>query len=187
MVQAMTDMRIDFNDLNSVADAIPRARSLIRQAERRRDAARDESERARERASAAEIEMHRWNTLLITLESLAQAQEDPFAPGNEADERSSTELALSVVITINGPTNIAEVAEHMPAFNRKTVGWALWKLAEEGVIQKLGHGRYAPLSYRPGQPTTNYYAAANLGMPTLGSAQIEQAVVEARAIARDKP
>jgi len=60
---------------------------------------------------------------------------------------------------------VADVAEHMPEVSRKTVSWALWKLASEGAIQKLKHGTYAPLDYTPGQPTTNYFEAAKLGMP----------------------
>jgi hypothetical protein len=47
----------------------------------------------------------------------------------------------------------------MQDFNRRTVSWALWKLADESAIQRIGHGRYAPIGYRPGQVTTNYLKA----------------------------
>ncbi len=72
----------------------------------------------------------------------------------------------------------------MPEFNRKTVSWALWKLADEGAIQRLGHGRYAPRGYVPGQRTTNYFHAPP-GAPVPSRAQIayaaEAAVAEAKA------
>jgi hypothetical protein len=71
----------------------------------------------------------------------------------------------------------------MSEFSRKTVSWALWKLADEGAIQRLGHGRYAPLRYVPGQPTTNYFQVPP-GMPVPSQAQIMQAVEDANAAAK---
>jgi hypothetical protein len=71
----------------------------------------------------------------------------------------------------------------MPEFSRKTVSWALWKLADEGAIQRLGHGRYAPLRYVPGQPTTNYYRVPP-GMPMPSQATIMQAIEDANAAAK---
>jgi hypothetical protein len=70
----------------------------------------------------------------------------------------------------------------MPEFSRKTVSWALWKLADEGAIQRLGHGRYAPLRYVPGQPTTNYFNVPPGMAPS--RAQFMQAVEEANAAAK---
>ena len=105
---------------------------------------------------------------MLTLGQLTDG--DVPSPPDGAEE-GSKDQALKVVITINGPTNIAEVAEHMPRFSRKTVSWALWKLADEGAIQRLEHGRYAPLGYVPGRPTTNYFHVPP-GVPVPSHAQI---------------
>jgi hypothetical protein len=150
----MSDLVVDFNDPESIANAIPQAQALIRQAEKRVATAVQQAKQARERASEAEIEMQRWRAVLLTLTQLSDSDVPPQPDGAK---EGSKDQALKVVIAINGPTNIAEVAEHMPRFSRKTVSWALWKLADERAIQRLEHGRYAPLGYVPGQPTTNYF------------------------------
>ncbi len=116
---------------------------------------------------------------MLTLEQLSGSKE-PSPP--DASEEGSRDQALKVVVIINGPTNIAEVAEHMPEFSRKTVSWALWKLADEGAIQRVAHGRYAPLRYVPGQPTTNYFHVPPGTVPS--EAQIMQAIDEANAAAK---
>jgi hypothetical protein len=176
----MSDLVVDFNDPESIADAIPQAESLIRQAEQRAAKAVEQAMQARERASDAELEIQRLRAVLLTLEQLS-GSEAPSRP--DASEEGSRNQALRVVILINGPTDIAEVAEHMPGFSRKTVSWALWKLADEGAIQRLGHGRYAPLRYVPGQPTTNYFRVPP-GMPMPSPAEIMHAVEEANAAAK---
>jgi hypothetical protein len=176
----MSELVVDFNNPESIADAIPQAETLIRQAEQRVATALDQARQAQQRASDAEIEIQRLRAVLLTLEQLSGSNPPP-PPG--ASEKGSRDQALEVVIIINGPTDIAEVAEHMPEFSRKTVSWALWKLADEGAIQRLGHGRYAPLGYVPGQPATNYYKVPS-GMPVPSQAQIMQAVDEANAAAK---
>jgi hypothetical protein len=140
----------------------------------------DQATQARERASDAEMEMQRLRAVLLTLEQLSGG--DLPSPPDGAEE-GSKDRALKVVITINGPTNIAEVAEHMPEFSPKTVSWALWKLTDEGAIQRLGHGRYAPLGYVPGRPTTNYFHVPP-GMPEPSQAQIADAVEASVAAAK---
>jgi hypothetical protein len=176
----MSDLVVDFNDPESIADAIPQAEMLIRQAEQRVATAVERATQARERASDAELEIQRLRAVLLTLEQLSGGNA-PSPP--DASEEGSRDQALKVVITINGPTNITEVAEHMPEFSRKTVSWALWKLADEGAIQRLGHGQYAPLGYVPGRPTTNYFHVPP-GMPVPSQAQIMQAVEDANAAAK---
>jgi hypothetical protein len=176
----MIELVVDFSDPESVADAIPQAEMLIRQAEERVATALARAREAYERASEEELEIQRLRAVLLTLEQLSGG----IAPRSpDASEEGSRDQALKVVITINGPTNITEVAEHMPGFSRKTVSWALWKLADEGAIQRLGHGRYAPLGYVPGRPTTNYFNVPP-GMPMPSQAQLMQAVEEANAAAR---
>jgi hypothetical protein len=175
----MTELVVNFNDSESIADAIPQAEALIRQAEQQAATAVEQATQARERASDAELEIQRLRAVLLTLEQLSGVKA-PSPP--EASEEGSRDQALKVVIFINGPTNITEVAEHMPEFSPKTVSWALWKLADEGAIQRLGHGRYAPLGYVPGQPTTNYFNAPPGMLPS--QAQIMQAVEEANAAAK---
>jgi hypothetical protein len=170
MLQVMSDLVVDFTDPESIANAIPQAEALIHQAEQRVATATVEATRARERASDAELEMQRWRRVLLTLEQLR----GDVPPPPDGTEEGSKDQALKVVITINGPTNIAEVAEHMPRFSPKTVSWALWKLADEGAIQRLGHGRYAPLGYVPGQPTTDYLRVPQ-GFPVPSKAQLVQA------------
>lgn len=176
----MSDLVVDFNDPESIANAIPQAEALIRQAQTRVATAVQQATQARERASEAEIEMQRWKAVLLTLLQLGDSEVPP--PPDSAEEGSKGQ-ALKIVITINGPTNIAEVAEHMPRFSRKTVSWALWKLADEGSIQRLEHGRYAPLDYVPGQPTTNYFHAPP-GVPVPSEAQIAQTAEAAVAAAK---
>jgi hypothetical protein len=176
----MSELVVDFNDPESIADAIPQAEMLIRQAEQRVAAAVEQATQAHQRASDAELEIQRLRAVLLTLEQLSGAS---APPPPDASEEGSRDQALKVVIIINGPTNITEVAEHMPEFSRKTVSWALWKLADEGAIQRLGHGQYAPLRYVPGQPTTNYFHVPP-GMPMPSQAQIMQAVEEANAAAK---
>ncbi|HTA33936.1 MAG TPA: hypothetical protein VK721_10970 [Solirubrobacteraceae bacterium] len=176
----MPELVVDFNDPASIAEAIPQAEALIREAEHRVTAAIEEATRARERASDAELAIQRLRAVLLTLEQLSRGEMPP--PPDSAEE-GSKDQALKVVITINGPTNIAEVAEHMPGFSPKTVSWALWKLADEGAIQRVGHGLYAPLGYVPGQPTMNYFQAPP-GFPVPSRAQIAQAAEAALAAAR---
>jgi hypothetical protein len=172
----MSELVVDFNDPESIADAIPLAEARISQAEQQVATAVEQATQARERASDAEVEMQRWRAVLLTLEQLSRS--DALSPPDGAE--GSKDQALKVVITINGPTNIAEVAEHMTGFSRKTVSWALWKLADEGAIQRLGHGRYAPLGYVPGQPTTNYFHVPP-GVAVPSQAQIAQAAEAAKA------
>jgi hypothetical protein len=167
-------------ELVSIADAIPQAEALIREAEHRVATAIEETTRARERAGDAELAIQRLRTVLLTLERLSESEAPP-AP--DAAEEGSKDQALRIVITINGPTNIAEVAKHMPGFSPKTVSWALWKLADEGAIQRVGHGRYAPLDYVPGRPTANYFQAPP-GFPRPSRAQIDRAAEVAAAAAR---
>jgi hypothetical protein len=176
----MPELVVDFTDPESIAGAIPQAEMLIRQAEQRVATAVEQAKAARERASDAELEIQRLRAVLLTLEQLSGSN---APPPPDTSEEGSRDKALKVVITINGPTGIAEVAEHMPEFSPKTVSWALWKLAHEGAIQRLAHGRYAPLGYVPGRPTTNYF---NLppGMSAPSQAQIVQAVEQANAAAK---
>jgi hypothetical protein len=176
----MPELVVDFNDQQSIAGAIPQAELLIRQAEQRAAMAVEEAAQAHERASDAEVEIQRLRAVLQTLERL---DEGGAPPSPHASEEGSRNKALRVVIIINGPTTIAEVAEHMPEFSSKTVSWALWKLADEGAIQRLGHGRYAPLGYVPGQPTMNYFHVLP-GMPAPDEAQIMHAIEEANAAAK---
>jgi hypothetical protein len=158
---------------------IPQAETGIRQAEQRVAKAVEQAKEAHERASDAELEIQRLRAVLLTLEQLSGSK--PPSPPVTSEE-GSRDKALRVVITINGATDIAEVAEHMPEFSPKTVSWALWKLADEGAIQRVSHGRYAPLGYVPGRPTTNYFNVPP-GMPGLSQAQLMQAVEEAKAAA----
>lgn len=176
----MTELLVDFNDPTSIAEAIPHAEALIREAEQQVAEANEEAASALKRASDAELEIQRLTTVLLTLKQLSSG--DIPSPPDGAEENSKDQ-ALKAVITINGPTDIAEVAEHMPEFSRKTVSWALWKLADEGTIQRLGHGRYAPRGYEPGQPTT-YYSRLPPGFPLPSRAQIDQAAQAAVAAAR---
>jgi len=172
---------VDFADPGSISGAIPRAHELIREAEQRVAAAVEEAQQAYQRAGEAETEAQRLRAILTTLEQL-----DAETPPPDGEEQgTSKDRVLKIVIAINGPTNIAEVAEHMPEFSRKTVSWALWKLADEGVIQRLDHGRYAPTGYVPGRPTTNYLRLPP-HFPSVSQAQIDQAAEEARARARPR-
>jgi hypothetical protein len=176
----MPELVVDFNDPESIAGAIPQTELLIRQAEQRAATAVEQATQARQCASDAELELQRLKTVLQTLEQLRGGD---APPSSHVAEEGSRDKALRVVIIINGPTSITEVAEHMPEFSPKTVSWALWKLADEGAIQRLAHGRYAPLGYVPGDPTTNYFHVPP-GVPPLSEAQIMQAVEEANAAAK---
>lgn len=178
----MSELVVDFNDPESIAHAIPQAEILIGRAEQRVATAVEQATQARERASDAELEIRRLRAVLLTLEQLSEGK-TPSPP--DVSGEGSRDQALEVVIIINGPTNIAEVAEHMPAFSPKTVSWALWKLADEGAIQRLGHGQYAPLDYVPGRPTTNYFNVPPGMAPS--RAQIMQAIEKANAATKAAP
>jgi hypothetical protein len=52
----MPELVVDFNDPESIADAIPQAETLIRQAEQQVAAAVEQADEARERASDAELD-----------------------------------------------------------------------------------------------------------------------------------
>ncbi len=178
----MTDMIVDFNDPESIARAIPRAKERILQAEQRVVAAKEEVDQAFADASDAEIEVQRLKAVLLTLQQL-DAETMP-APPDGAEQGSSKDQALRVIIAINSPTNVAEVAEHLTDFSRKTVSWALWKLADEGVIQRLGHGRYAPPGYVPGRPVTTNYLNLPHRFPAPSKAEIDHIAEEALAKAQ---
>ena len=67
----MTELVVDFNDPESIADAIPQAETLIGQAEQQVAAAVEQADEARERASDAELEIQRLRAVLLTLEQLS--------------------------------------------------------------------------------------------------------------------
>ena len=167
MMAIMTELIVDFGNPASIAEGIPKAEALLDVAEQRRTQAYNDALAAREREEEAEAEAHRFRQLLAILEQLS-----PELPGEVSADPNATESSkqatLRVVTAINGPTSIGEVAEELPHFNRKTISWALWTLADEKAIQKLGHGRYAPLGYRPGMTTTDQRTTARLGMPVAG-------------------
>jgi hypothetical protein len=187
----MSELTVDFTDPESIAAAVPRAETLIHAAEKLVLKAAAEAAQARERAGRAEVDVQRWQTLLMTLERMSESYDNDRSgtlPTRDSDgeaPESSKERALIVITAINGPTNIAEVAEHMPQFSRKTVSWALWKLADEGAIQKLGHGRYAPVGYSPGQVTTNYFDAAKFNFPAPDVSQVAAVNLGLATIAAD--
>jgi hypothetical protein len=66
-----------------------------------------------------------------------------------------------VVETVNAAgdaLSVAAVSAKMPDAKRDTVGWALWKAADEGLLKKIAQGIYAPLDYTPPkdlQPSLN--------------------------------
>ncbi len=172
---------VDFSDPASIGRGIAEARGMIEQAKQRIVAARNEADLALARVSDAEVEIQQLRAILLTLEQL-DVEAVP-APSDSAEADSSKLRALKVMIAINSPTNVAEVAEHMSEFSRNTVSWALWKLADEGVIVRLGHGRYAPPGHVPGSRTTNYLKVPP-GFPVPSQAQIDHLAEEALAKAK---
>jgi hypothetical protein len=64
--------------------------------------------------------------------------------------RTSRIQVREIIEDIGGPATVAEVTEKTnPPIKQKTVGWALWKEAEQGAIRTVANGVYAPLSYQP--------------------------------------
>lgn len=64
--------------------------------------------------------------------------------------KTSRMQVREIIDKIGGPASVAEVTEKTnPPIKQKTVGWALWKEAEEGKIKAISNGVYAPLSYQP--------------------------------------
>ena len=64
--------------------------------------------------------------------------------------RTSRIQIREIIESIGGPATVAEVTEKTnPPIKQKTVGWALWKEAEQGTIRTVSNGVYAPLSYQP--------------------------------------
>ncbi len=176
---SMDDLQINFGDQESMRAAVPRVAVALQAAEQQLRDADDEIVIAAEKRRRAERAIRQCKELTSVLAGMLEGPSDTaadvFAPVPElgleemSDDPTSKELALRVITLINGEATVGEVAEHMPECTRKTVSWALWKLASEGSIQKLKHGTYAPNGYVPGQPTTNYFEAARLGMPTPSS------------------
>lgn len=164
---------VDLENPESIGTALRHAGELAESAEARLNEARKEQARAQAVEAEALAEIDRWRAMCLTLENAAQImgivpKPDGTAPEQEGEPEPNTHSkarALEVVKLINGPTNPAEVAEHMTRFDRKTVTWALWTLADEGAIQKIGRGRYAPLDWEPGKPSQNYILAGKLGFP----------------------
>jgi hypothetical protein len=175
----MDDLQINFGDQESMRAAVPRVAVALQAAEQQLRDAEDEIVIAAEKRRRAERTIRQCKELTSVLAGMLEGPSDTAADvfaavpelGLEemSDDPSSKELALRVITLINGEATVGEVAEHMPECTRKTVSWALWKLASEGSIQKLKHGIYAPNGYVPGQPTTNYFEATRLGMPTPSS------------------
>jgi hypothetical protein len=148
----MSEFTVDLQDPASIAASLKQAERRAVAARARLDAVRDEVQQATDREREANAEFERWLALAHTLRSAGEIMATvSHEPDTDDADPSSKDRALQIVNAIGAPTNIPEVAEHMPPFTRKTVSWALWKLAEEGLIQKLGNGRYASLSYRPNQ------------------------------------
>jgi hypothetical protein len=177
----MDVLTIQFGDQQSMRAALPQIAELVANANQRLEEANEEAAAAANKRRDAERSLEQWVGTYNLLQSMLDPEPSVEVPlprelglDELPDDPSSKEVALRVVTIINGPATVATVAEHMPDFSRKTVSWALWKLAEEGAIQKLKHGEYAPLGYTPGQPTTNYYEAARLGMPVPSAPQLRE-------------
>jgi hypothetical protein len=173
----MEELVIKFGDPASMAAAVPVVSELIDAAQRALVAADEKIAAGTEERRHAESDLKRWQGLAEALRGMLPATPDPVSAevlaeadnvpvGELPDSTSSKDTTLRVLTLINGPATTADVAMYMPEFSQKTVGWALWKLESEGAIQKLRHGAYAPLGYREGQVTTNYFEAARLGFPT---------------------
>jgi hypothetical protein len=147
----MSEFTVDLQDPESVATALGRAQQRVEMAKNMHEAAVGELERAQRRERDAVAELERWRALAVSLQNAGEIMAAVNEPDAADADPSSKARALQVVTALGVPTNVAEVAEHMQQFNRKTVSWALWKLAQEGAIQRLGNGRYAPLGYTPSQ------------------------------------
>jgi hypothetical protein len=185
----MSDFTVNLQDPESVDQALARARAFLLDAEKRHAAAEIELANAAAREKAVSGDVERWKALAFTLQSAGnimaavQPQLDEAEANKAEADPTSKDMALQVVTIINGPATIPEVAEHMPQFDRKTVSWALWKLAGEKVIQKVSNGLYAPRGYKVGTPTTNYFNAPP-GFAAPSAAQINEAVATAKLEAR---
>lgn len=76
---------------------------------------------------------------------------------------TSTDVVVTILDQTGGPMTVAEVHKLAPQYERKTVGWALWKADQLGRAQALpGKGVYAPMSYQPEQifPSSDQDGAA---------------------------
>jgi hypothetical protein len=191
----MNELIINFGDPESIRAAIPQVAKAKQRAEERIEEAERELHAAAEKRRRAQADLDRTNQLDAFLRGTMRGPEDGIEVRPDGldlpelpEDASSKEVVLRVITLINGPATTASVATHMPEFSSKTVSWALWKLAEDGAIQKLKHGLYAPLGYVEGQPTTNYFEAAKLGLPVPSSQQISAAVEDTitRALSRSE-
>jgi hypothetical protein len=147
----VSEPTVDLGDPISVKQGIAQAEAGLAEATQRLTAVIDEIREREARRQSVRAEVEHWEFLARALIHLAEGMGErmPQDEQEPAADASSKVLALSIVKGIDGPTSIGEVANRMPGVRRKTVSWALWKLAEEKAIQRLGHGAYAPLSYRP--------------------------------------
>jgi hypothetical protein len=80
---------------------------------------------------------------------------------------STQTLAVKVIEEAHAAMDVGQVAEKLlevmdSPVKKDTVGWALWKAEEEGQLQRVKKGVYAPLDYKPSQDETESGRASGL-------------------------
>lgn len=128
----MTGLPIDIANPEDIEAKLPDVR-------RERDRAKAEM------AKAIEV-VDSWDSLIDGLEArlrLAGIEPPPPSTG-EGRDASSQERAVQIVTQEGEPMSVGEVAAVLPDVKRKTVGWALWRAAQDDELVALGNGVYAP-------------------------------------------
>lgn len=107
-----------------------------------------------------------WDKLAADLAKVAGVRRSNAQRGKRTSARSSRapqarkpsaqDLVVQVVEAAGSVLASGEVAERVNVqvkepIKRDTITWALWKAEQDGQVQKIKKGVYAPLGYKPSQ------------------------------------
>jgi hypothetical protein len=138
-VSTKRSYQVDIADLDDVRAKIAEVAQVV--------------EEKREAMSQAARDLHYWTSVLDRLKLIAGERRQ--AAKKSADEKQGTILDAVVgeVKRAQGPTTANEIEASLtmmglPDVKRKTIGWALWKAHNDGLIRRVGKGLYAPLDWQ---------------------------------------
>ena len=102
-------------------------------------------DRATKEVSAKRRELEYWTQMRNRLLVLAGQQ-----PRRRDVDSTIFDAVVDTVDKHGAPLRAAEVVELLPeGIPPKTISWSLWKAEQDGLIQKIDHGLYAALGYKP--------------------------------------
>jgi hypothetical protein len=136
---------VDLADLESVERRLPELEQIV--ADKRAEA----QEAAREYSE--------WNSLLKRLRYLVRGESPgdiyktpPGVKTNGGTTKATADLVVKMLEESGRPLRAAEINKRLSNVNRGTLGWILSTATNEGRIQRVAHGVYAPSGWKPSQP-----------------------------------